>query len=129
MPNNAFFQYQPIYEQREFVIKQDDKKYSNFLSGLIRIHNKCLSDCFSEFMEKERIERINFPWDQVCPMKSEDRMKDQIREKMPNIIRENKKKIVQISGTRLGRLYRRDTQREQNNLIESLRQDYKRQGK
>ena len=49
------------------MIKEDDKKYMNFLLGLIKIHNKCLVDCLSEYIEKERVDSFIFPWDTFVP--------------------------------------------------------------
>ena len=67
LPASAFFEYQTVYEERVFRIKEEDKKYENFISGLIKIHNKCLADCLTELLEKSRIDSIVFPWDTTKP--------------------------------------------------------------
>lgn len=57
-----------------FKIKEEEAKFSNFLSGLIKIHNKCLADSLLEFMEKDRQESIEFSWDSGAPTKSKERI-------------------------------------------------------
>jgi hypothetical protein len=46
-----------------FTIAEDEKKYCNFLEGLIKINNLLLANCLSEILEKARIDRVILPWD------------------------------------------------------------------
>ncbi len=50
VPNTLFYEYQQVYEAEKFVIPESDKKFSNFLEGLIKIHNLLLANCFSEML-------------------------------------------------------------------------------
>ena len=63
VPGALFYEYQLKYEAEEFKIPEENKKYSNFLEGLIKIHNLLLANCFSETLEKVRLERAILPWD------------------------------------------------------------------
>jgi hypothetical protein len=63
VPNSLFYEYQLIYEASKFVVADDEKKYSNFLEGLIKIHNLLLANCLSELLEKNRIDSVVLPWD------------------------------------------------------------------
>lgn len=63
IPNTLFYEYQIIYEEKYFVIAEEEKKYSNFLEGLIKIHNLLLRDCLSEVLEKKKSDKIILPWD------------------------------------------------------------------
>ena len=87
-------------------------KYSNFLSGLIKIHNKCLSDAISEIIEKDRIDSIVFPWDTRKPTRNDDKFIEKQESKIEEKINDSMKKVVKISNTKLGKLYRRDMEAE-----------------
>lgn len=63
VPNTLFYEYELIYESEKFIIEEDNRKYSNFLEGLIKIHNLLLANCLSEILEKHRIDRVILPWD------------------------------------------------------------------
>jgi hypothetical protein len=63
VPNTLFYEYQLIYEKKVFTIAEENKRYSNFLEGLIKIHNLLLANCMSEMLEKTRIDRVVLPWD------------------------------------------------------------------
>ena len=47
IPQTLYYDYQQIYEDEHFMIPEDDKKYSNFLESLIKIHNLSLINCLS----------------------------------------------------------------------------------
>jgi hypothetical protein len=66
VPNTLFYEYELIYESEKFTIEEENKKYSNFLEGLIKIHNLLLANCLSEILEKDRIDRVVLPWDSRC---------------------------------------------------------------
>lgn len=63
VPNTLFYEYQQIYETEKFIVPESEKKFANFLEGLIKIHNLLLANCLSELLEKSRIDRIILPWD------------------------------------------------------------------
>lgn len=53
----------------------------------------------------------------------------EVHRKMDFKIEQIKKRIVSISNTKLGKLHKKDYDQEQINLLKSLKEDYKRQGK
>lgn len=74
IPQTLYYDYQQIYEDEHFMIPEDDKKYSNFLESLIKIHNLSLINCLSQLVEKTRMERIILPWDvRLDPMRNKSK--------------------------------------------------------
>jgi hypothetical protein len=63
VPHTLFYEYQIIYEEKVFKIEEKDKKYSNFLEGLIKYQNILLTNCMTDALEKARIDRVILPWD------------------------------------------------------------------
>ena len=47
VPNTLFYEYQFIYEEEVFKVSESDKKYTNFLEGMIKIQNLLLANCMS----------------------------------------------------------------------------------
>ena len=93
---------------------------------MIKIHNKCLSDALSELLEKERIDRIVYPWDTLkpipCPLIQENSATQ-------TILQEAKQKITKFSETKLGKLHGKDPEAEEIKLLNSLKIDYQDEGK
>jgi hypothetical protein len=129
LPNSTFFEFQSVYEETMFELNETDKRYSNFLSGLIKIHNKSLFDCLSEYIEKERIERIELPWDSIGTVKSEECTKRQLKLSIGNKVSNIQQRIIRIANTKLGRLLKKDSEAEEMDLLTSLKDDYKLEGK
>lgn len=50
IPNTLFYEYQLIYEAEKFIVPEENKKYSNFLEGLIKLQNLALTNSLSDML-------------------------------------------------------------------------------
>ena len=96
---------------------------------MIKVHNKCLSDAFSEILEKERIDNIILPWDSLKPARDSEQSSVKKFDDLRGKFDETKSRIIKMSKTNLGRLRGKDIDSEEANLLSSLKEDYKREGK
>ena len=129
VPNSVFYEYQLIYEGAVFRISEEDRKFSNFLEGLIKVHNLLLANCLSETLEKTRNDRIVLPWEwRFEPQRSASRQqydRSSLEADLALLIDQ----ICRSSVQRLGRFHvRLDSAEEELKMLRSINEEYKNEG-
>lgn len=128
VPHTLFYQYQIKYQDEKFVIPEEDKKYSNFLEGLIKIHNLLLVNCFSEMLEKTRIDKVVLPWDNKYDAgrhKEKRFAKKNLEAELSKII----STICSCAFMRVGQFHKSlQDEVEERKILLSINQEYKSEG-
>ncbi len=106
VPNTLFYEYQQIYEAEKFTVSESEQKFSNFLEGLIKIHNLLLANCLSELLEKARIDRIILPWDDKIDFRR-NKPKIYSKKNMKTLLESISNKICSSAFMRVGQFHQR----------------------
>lgn len=125
VPNSLFYEYQLIYEASKFVVAEEEKKYSNFLEGLVKIHNLLLANCLSEMLEKDRIDSVVLPWDAHAPRHSPRLSRSSLQQELRKMI----DGICRAAFLQVGKFHARlDDPQEEEKMLRAINQEYKAEG-
>lgn len=129
VPNSVFYEYQLIYEGSLFRIEERDRRFSNFLEGLIKVHNLLLANCLSETLEKARSDRLVLPWEhRFEPQRSAARQQYN-RTSLEADLARMIDQICRSSSQRLGRFHARlDNAEEELKMLRSIHEEYQKEG-